>query len=205
VICFNIRKKRIFFIKSYKFPPGIKEKIKVKYPHLTDAELSTVLDGLKSFFIISLKAKGRMVAMPSQVIDFAWHEFILFTRTYQQFCKKGLGKFLHHTPSEVMQSQTQAQEGIKRAWRLACDQEQINVKKPKKLPLLFAIDGDFKIEGGYIYSKNCKDKNTPNFGRDYCASHIGCSSGCSGSSGGVSDSDSSCSSSSCGSGCGGGD
>ena len=37
---------------------------------------------------------------PSLIVDLGWHEFILFTKTYEKFCSKELGKFIHHTPDE---------------------------------------------------------------------------------------------------------
>ncbi|CAL2075608.1 hypothetical protein [Tenacibaculum sp. 190524A02b] len=37
---------------------------------------------------------------PSLLVDLAWHEFILFTRYYQEFCLKHYQRFIHHTPSE---------------------------------------------------------------------------------------------------------
>jgi len=37
---------------------------------------------------------------PSLVVDLAWHEFILFTRYYQEFCMTHFNRFIHHTPSE---------------------------------------------------------------------------------------------------------
>ena len=61
--------------------------------------------------------------MPSQVVDDAWHTFILFTRNYELFCRKAFGRFLHHTPAEAMAGQTTATEGIKRTWRIACQLE----------------------------------------------------------------------------------
>ena len=96
-----------------------------------------------------------MVSMPSQVVDVAWHEFILYTRPYEKFCKKGLGRFLHHTPTEAMSSPTVAQDGIKRAWRLSCARHKIDPARPAELPLLFSIDKQLNIEDGFIYSKNC--------------------------------------------------
>ncbi|WP_339719134.1 hypothetical protein [uncultured Paraglaciecola sp.] len=201
VFFYNKRKKRIQFITSYTFPASIKQKVNTTYPHLNNDQLELVLDTLKSFFVISFNAKLKPVAMPSQVVDLAWHQFILFTKNYEFFCKKGFGRFLHHTPTEAMKTRTTAQEGIKRAWRLACHLDSINPKSPAHLPMLFAIDAKLKIEDGFFYSKNCKDKSSANYGNDYCAAHIGCSSGCGGSSG---DSSSNCGSS-CGSGCGGGD
>jgi hypothetical protein len=201
VFVYKRNKKRIEFIELFEFPISIKKRVNAEYPHLNNEQVELVLDTLKSFFLISYKAKSRPVAMPSQVVDVAWHQFILFTKNYEVFCKRGIGRFLHHTPTEAMKSRTTAQDGIKRAWRLACHLENINPKSPSRLPILFAIDAELKIEDGFFYTKNCKDKNSPNYGNDYCAAHIGCSSGCSGSSG---DSTSGCGSS-CGSSCGGGD
>jgi len=36
---------------------------------------------------------------PSARVDLAWHEFILFTRTYANFCDQQFGKLIHHEPS----------------------------------------------------------------------------------------------------------
>lgn len=157
------------------------------------------------------QAKRKLVSMPSQVVDDAWHEFILFTRTYKSFCQKALGRFLHHTPTEAMRTQTMAQDGIKRAWRLACAKEQINPRHASKLPLIFAIDSMLQIPNGFTYVLNCEDKDSPAYGDGYCAGHIGCAAGCAGdagtttASGGFFDglSDSSISGSDCGGGCGG--
>ena len=53
-----------------------------------------------------------------------------------------------------MASPTVAQDGIKRAWRLACAREGINPKTPSRLPLLFAIDG-VGIANGFRYQLDC--------------------------------------------------
>jgi hypothetical protein len=196
--------KRLKYIEQYYFHKGVRHKLSQKHPQLTEQQLDMVFQGLKDYFRICYQAKNRMVSMPSQVIDDAWHEFILSTRIYEQFCNKALGRFLHHTPAEAMPTPTLAKDGIKRTWRLACALEQIDPKKPVRLPLVFAMDALLNINNGFVYQLDCK-KNT---GSGYCASHIGCSSGCGGSSGSscdASDSDSSGDSSDCGGGCGGGD
>ena len=153
--------------------------------------------------------KRNMVAMPSQVVDDAWHEFILFTRAYKSFCKKSLGRFLHHTPTEAMKTPTLAQEGIKRAWRLACAKEHISPSSPTRLPLIFAIDAMLNIPNGFTYTLNCQDRRSPAYADGYCAGHIGCSSGCAGDSGAATDSaggffDGLFDSTGCGADCGGG-
>lgn len=203
----NIRKQRIAYIDCYFFHKGIKKKLLQQHPHLSDEQLNLVFQALREYFHLCFLAKKKMVAMPSQVVDDAWHQFILSTRFYARFCQKGLGRFLHHTPTEAMSSPTMAQQSIKRIWRLACAKENINPKNPEKLPLLFAIDDMLNIKEGFIYHLNCLDAN--NSSREgYCTSHIGCTSGCSGSSGGCSScsSDSDSGGSDCGGGgCGGGD
>ena len=37
---------------------------------------------------------------PSKKVDKAWHEFLLFTREYEEFCRERYGSFIHHDPSE---------------------------------------------------------------------------------------------------------
>ncbi len=37
---------------------------------------------------------------PSFAVDLAWHEFILFTKYYDEFCSTHFNRFIHHTPSE---------------------------------------------------------------------------------------------------------
>lgn len=185
---------RLRYINSYRFHPGIKNKLKRKYPHLDDAELDLVFQGLRDYFYICNQAQKRMVSMPSQIVDDAWHEFILSTRSYRQFCQKALGRFLHHTPAEAMVNPILAQDGIKRAWRLACKKEGINPNGPARLPILFSLDKQLAVVGGFNYSLNCLITGDSG----YCAGHIGCGGGCSSCGGDSSDS------SGCGGGCGGG-
>jgi hypothetical protein len=207
----SLTRRREAFITAYHFPPSFSHKVKAKYPHLTEEQQALVIEGLKEYFQICRQAGRTLVSMPSQVADVAWHEFILFTHAYREFCHRALGRFLHHTPAQAMKTPTLAQQGIKRAWRIACAREGIDPTTPACLPLLFAIDAQLGIPDGFKYSLDCQGAGTDY----YCATHIGCASGCAG--------DSSCSSSSCdsdssgcdsgsgdcggscGGGCGGGD
>jgi len=181
------RKKQLRFLENYKFSPVLIRRVKAQHDYLSDVDMKKVVEATRDYFYICNQAKGKMVAMPSEIVDVLWHEFLLFTREYQEFCKKGIGRFLHHTPTEVMKSPTSAQEGIKRAWRLACAKEGINPKYPSKLPLLFVIDKSLNIKGGFSYQLNCKSgspmaSNSSSCG-GYCATDIGCASGCAGDSG----------------------
>jgi hypothetical protein len=188
----NKRKKRI---DSFRFPQTIKSNVMQAYPHLSDAQADQVISGLKVYFHVCNMAGNKLVAMPSQAVDVAWHEFILFTKQYQLFCTHALGRFLHHVPAEAMTAPTLAQQGIKLAWRLSCKRENIDPNTPLYLPLLFKIDAELKIPNGFYYTRDCTNAN----GASYCAGDIGCGGGCMGGS--LSDGDSS----GCGGGCGGGD
>jgi len=182
------KRKQLRFIENYKFSPVLIRRAKAQHDYLSDKDMKKVIEATRDYFYICNQAKGKMVAMPSEIVDVFWHEFLLFTREYQQFSQKGIGRFLHHTPTEVMKSPTSAQEGIKRAWRLACAKEGIDPKYPKRLPLLFSIDKELNIKGGFSYQLNCKGKVATTDGSSsacggYCATDIGCTSGCVGDSG----------------------
>ncbi|MBT9567009.1 MAG: hypothetical protein IV085_01790 [Thiobacillus sp.] len=184
--------RRIDRIRAHAFPQSVRMKFRDAQPDLDPTHEQRVFDGLRDYFVICAQARGRFVAMPSQVADDAWHAMILHTRHYQEFCNQAFGRFLHHTPAEAMTTQTMASDGIQRAWRLACGLERINPKQPDRLPRLFALDGALNIPNGFRYDTRC----SPGSGT-YCASHIGCGSACGagGSTGGEGG---------CGSGCGGG-
>jgi hypothetical protein len=177
------RRRRGEFIDNYPYRQFLDQRLAARRPELTPDQREQVFRGLRDYFHLCNTAGQRMVAMPSQVVDDAWHEFILFTRQYDQFCRNAFGRFLHHTPAEAMPSPTAASNGIKRAWRLACAHEQIDPKKPERLPRLFALDAALLIAGGFVYQLDCLAAGQA--GTGFCASHIGCSSGCSGDSGGA--------------------
>ncbi|WP_020406821.1 glycine-rich domain-containing protein [Hahella ganghwensis] len=186
------RRHRALRLDRFQFPEVLSRKVRQKYPHLTEDQSHQVIEGLREYFHLCNQSGRRMVSMPSQAVDVAWHEFILFTRAYETFCRRYLGRFLHHTPAEAMTSPILAQEGIKRTWRLSCAREKIDRRSPSRLPLLFAIDSELAIADGFKYELNCSQPGSSG----YCAGHIGCSSGCGG--------DSSCGGDSgCGGGCGG--
>ena len=195
------RRDRAAFIDAFPYRKTLDRRLIAQHPALTPEQREQVFAGLREYFHLCNDAGRNMVAMPSQVVDDAWHEFILFTRQYRRFCDRAFGRFLHHTPAEAMRSPTQATEGIKRAWRLACAHERIDPKKPDRLPRLFALDANLGIAGGFVYQLDCMAAHHGAEGTGYCASHIGCGGG--GDSGGSSDG---CSGDSgCGGGCGGGD
>ena len=186
------------YIDEYKFHDGVLTRFKKTRPELTLEEVNTVVLALKDYFKIHHRAGKKFLSMPSQVVDDLWHEFILFTKEYETFCKGAVGHYLHHVPSEAMQDQKVASTGIQNTWKYACALEAINPQNPTKLPRLFLLDSKYKIPNGFYYTRNCNSSS----GSGYCASHIGDSSDL---DDGHVGSDNSDIGNSCGSSCGGGD
>jgi hypothetical protein len=82
--------------------PFLIGKLREAHPQLSRRDAELVLRGLRQFFMAHLRSDRKFVAMPSKVVDTAWHEFILHTQGYQNWCKAAFGGMLHHSPAEVL-------------------------------------------------------------------------------------------------------
>lgn len=203
----NRARERAKYINGYRFPGKIKLSVQQRYPHLDEHQVEQVIEQLREYFHIYNQSGKEFVSMPSEAVDTAWHEFILFTQKYALFCQQAFGRFLHHTPAEGMAKPDLAQKGIKNAWRLACIRANINPLSPVKLPMLFAIDSLYNIEGGHVYQLDCQLGMKNAAANTYCVTHAmtgrttpGCGGGC-GSGSNTSSAGDGCSSG-CGGGCG---
>jgi hypothetical protein len=205
--------KRAEYIRTFTLPKGLYDKLQKAHPQLTPRDCELVGRGLRQFFLSYLKGGREYVAMPSQVVDDLWHEFILYTRNYEVFCRQAFGQFLHHSPAVVLSSVKQSNEGLRRCWYFSCREELINPKKPSRLPLLFALDTKFAIVGGFLYAPDCSGmpiNRTSSDGVTNCGGDFS-SSSFDGGTDGFGDSSTSASSdggdgggsSGCGGGCGG--
>lgn len=148
--------RRSAFINGYTWPPGLLEKLERHHRGFTRKQSALVSTGLRHFFLAYLNGGRRYVAMPSQVADDLWHEFILYTKHYQEFCRKAFGGMLHHTPAIALKKgQKKDNEGLRRVWWWCCKMDNIDPKNPTRLPLLFALDTKLNIPNGYVYQPNC--------------------------------------------------
>ena len=69
--------RRAEFIRTYRWPPGLLDRLEKKRPGLERKNSALVSRGLRQFFIAYLMSGKRYVSMPSQVADDLWHDFIL--------------------------------------------------------------------------------------------------------------------------------
>lgn len=203
-------RRRAAALRELRLPPSVGAAVARRYPHLSLGQREFALEALRDWFHCCAAAKLRPMAMPSQVVDEAWHAFILDTREYEAFCRAAFGRFLHHVPAEAMPSPTSAPEPLQRTWAFACRRERLDPKLPRALPRLFAADAALAIPDGFHYVLDCvggvPDASLPPGVTRFCAVHIGtppqwragCSAaGCGGHACGSG-------ASGCGGGCGGG-
>ena len=209
--------RRADFIRSYQFPKGLIERLQKKRPGLSAKDAQLVARALRSFFLAHLKSGRQYVSMPSQVVDDLWHEFILYTRHYEDFCRRAFGRFMHHTPAVVLTKvQRRDNTGLRRTWWQCCREENINPRKATRLPLLFALDAKLGIGDGFHYTLDCEEARKQGATALYCGGDFGSDSfdgstsgfgdgaGHSSSDGGGSDGGGDgCSGGSCSGGCGG--
>jgi len=152
----HLKLRRDHHIRHAELPKGLFEKLIKRHPQLSRKDCQLVAQGLRQFFLAHLHSGRQFVAMPSQVVDDLWHEFILCTRHYELFCQQAFGRFMHHTPAVVLSSSKKAQnEGLRRCWWHVCRDENIDPRSPSRLPLLFALDAKLHIADGFTYVPDC--------------------------------------------------
>ena len=161
--------KRADFIRTYMFPPGLLDKLLAVRPDLTIKDRQLVARALRQFFLVYHKSGYLSIAMPSQVVDDLWHEFILYTKNYQTFCQQAFGRYMHHTPAAVLGQNQRNNDGLRRTWRFACLEENINPMRATRLPLLFALDAKWNIPNGFRYQADCSALRKNGDGTVYCA------------------------------------
>ena len=150
------RSRREHFIRTYSFPPGLFERLGKVRPDLPFKDIALTSRALRHFFLAYLKSGCAFVSMPSQVADDLWHEFILYTKNYEAFCHQAFGRFLHHTPAIVLGPDRSGNAGLRRTWWCCCREENIDPRRPSRLPLLFALDAKMNIADGFRYAADCR-------------------------------------------------
>ena len=85
-------------IQAFEFPASVTRGVMQRYPVISEQTVAEVMAQLRIYFLTCKEFDGKPVGMPSQLVDTAWHSFILSTRSYSSFCQQAFGFYLHHTP-----------------------------------------------------------------------------------------------------------
>ncbi|MBI2148420.1 hypothetical protein HYU23_01975 [Candidatus Woesearchaeota archaeon] len=79
--------------------PWLAEKLLSEKVFYNIDEYNVAFIEFKKYVILASLYEDERLAMTSKKVDAVWHQFILFTKEYALFCKKFLGKYLHHSPN----------------------------------------------------------------------------------------------------------
>ena len=191
------RKDMIADVESYS-APFLKDTLLEKEVFKTEEEYNEAFKEFKRYVGL-IAAYDKPLPMLSDKVDEVWHQLILYTKEYEQFCNEKLGYFMHHIPEDTKTNKL-AGMGFSRN-----DFIELYDKEYRKIPEIWGITekeyNEFKEN-----KKNAakvKESSSSGLTGSSCGAYIsGCgSSSCPSSSCGGS----SCGGSSCGGGgCGGG-
>jgi hypothetical protein len=67
----------------------------------TSSEAEALFTEVKRFLILAQGDDTKKWTMYSHRIDECWHQFILFTREYFEFCQRYFGRYVPHRPSNA--------------------------------------------------------------------------------------------------------
>ena len=70
----------------------------------SEADGARLFQEVKKYLALGELHRGTRVPMFSTRIDEVWHQFVLFTSAYAEFCARFLGRFVHHIPAEYPES-----------------------------------------------------------------------------------------------------
>ncbi|HQU07979.1 MAG TPA: hypothetical protein PK539_02920 [Candidatus Paceibacterota bacterium] len=66
---------------------------------LSQADAEELFSDVKRYLCLVVATGERL--SPTRAIDAGWHEFLMYTRDYANFCTRYFGAFVHHAPDPV--------------------------------------------------------------------------------------------------------
>jgi hypothetical protein len=90
---------------------------------VSEGEAAEIFTETKKFLYVC-REPGVFIPDELLIVDEMWHNFILFTKAYQQFCSQYFGSYVHHLPAskaEKEQGRTAMLEDPEKATQLFND------------------------------------------------------------------------------------
>jgi hypothetical protein len=85
--------------------PFLIEKLLKDHIVETAEEGETLFTEVKRFLVLVDADRSKVWDMYGSRVDTVWHQFILFTKQYMDFCQRFFGRYLPHSPSNAPESQ----------------------------------------------------------------------------------------------------
>jgi hypothetical protein len=83
---------------EYEAPFLIEKLVKERIVDSAD-EAQALFDEAKRYIVLVRCDGSHIWEMHSLRVDEAWHQFVLFTKQYSEFCERFFGRYVHHSPS----------------------------------------------------------------------------------------------------------
>jgi hypothetical protein len=101
----RVRPSRLFDSLDYQAPFLIEKLVKDRIVE-TPEEADALFTEVKRYIVICALDNTKSWHMYSLRIDECWHQFILFTRQYMEFCRDYFGRYIPHSPSNAPEVKT---------------------------------------------------------------------------------------------------
>ncbi|WP_462268051.1 glycine-rich domain-containing protein [Mucilaginibacter sp.] len=93
--------------------------------NVTDNEAEDIFIETKKFLYLC-QLPGIFIPDELLIVDEMWHNFILFTKVYHQFCQEHFGRYFHHLPASKV-------EKVQQKLYTAADPEKVRNEFNEKL------------------------------------------------------------------------
>ncbi len=87
---------------ALELPAGVADRVLRAHPSLGRKDLELAELALKDWLVACVHRGDTRLGMPSQAVDWLWHEFILDTSAYERFCRRVYRTYLHHRPEAAL-------------------------------------------------------------------------------------------------------
>ncbi len=94
-----------FEVLDYEAPFLIEKLVKDRIAE-TPEEAEALFAEVKRYMVLVSLDQARSWHMYSLRVDECWHQFILFTRQYIEFCRRYFGRYIQHAPSNASEAKT---------------------------------------------------------------------------------------------------
>ena len=118
----------------------MRQRFAFEHEGMSPEDTRKVEDATRQWFRLAARHPKAKLSMPSVAVDAMWHEMVLHTREYQEFCDQAFGHLLHHQPESAMNAEAAAAnraKNLQATFRLAREDERCD---GQRLPLLFRVD-----------------------------------------------------------------
>ncbi len=85
---------------SFEAPYLIEKLLKERIVRSTD-EAEALFAEVKKYIVLVRTDTSMIWEMHSLRVDAAWHQFVLYTLQYSEFCQRYFGRYIHHSPSNA--------------------------------------------------------------------------------------------------------